>query len=145
MQVVWPFGIRLSYVCINDGCMALCNAEIFMTGSQPLLSSLCNRGYLSIHLRPLLQNWCRWHQRKRKAQHTPAAGASMCFHFGVNIFWTFKLFTKGNTILHVFSAVICSSLVQCKLSFGATSTNIFILFLTIFLKTKHFFCSVSAI
>lgn len=121
-------------------------AEIFMTGSQPLLSSLCNRGYLSIHLRPLLQKWCRWHQSKRKAQHTPAAGAPMCFNFGVTIFWTFKLFTKGNKILQIFSGVICSSLVQRKLSIDATSTNIFILLLTIVFKDKTlFFCSVFAI
>lgn len=88
-------------------------AEIFMTGSQPLSPSLCNRGYLSIHLRPLLQKLCRWHQRKRKATHTPAAGAwhKWCeeniqekmnvfsFWWG-GLFWTLRMSIQGNKTSH---------------------------------------------
>lgn len=114
----------------------LAAAEIFMTGSQPLQSSLCNRGYLSIYLRPLLQKWCRWHQRKKKAQHTYLLLAHTCvFILMQPYFEHLSCLPRTIQFYSYFAGVICSSLAQRKLSFGATSTNIFIQFF----KKKHFF------
>lgn len=111
-------------------------AEIFMTGSQPLSFTVSMQPGLSEHLsEALLQKLCRWHQRKRKVIHTPAACAwhEWCeenvqgkirvfsFWWGV-LFRTLRLFTRGNKILHndtiinwrlkkgivqVFSGLIC--------------------------------------
>ncbi len=79
MQVVWPFGVRLSYVCINDGCMALCSwkniyesqATSFVVSMQPVLSEHSSEAFAAKMMQVASER-----ERERKAQDTPAAGAS---------------------------------------------------------------------